>query len=253
MMPATAALIRDQAPPLEDRLADPLKAVLHDLTAPRRQIEGAFLDIGRCLIEGNSILGGITATFENLAAGLEGSGASDTFGPFETLATRMLTITDSVAGDTRDLGPLIAQVAAIRRPVNELQSAVKQIGLVALGTRISAAQLPGGHDFEAFTSDIMHLAERASATVSEFAAVYERLVATLRAAEAKRAAFEATQKRALSGLAEQLKASLTDAALRREEAPRRQWRDRPAVRPDCRRRCFHRDRPSDRRHYPPAH
>ena len=204
----------EPAPALSPELAGRLAVVLHALTASREQIEGAFLDIGRHLIEGNALLGGITATFEALQSSGDGSG----FAAFEERARRVLAMTGSAAGDARDLSPLLAQIAEIGRPVMALRSAVKSIGLVALGTSISASHLGKGHDFAAFTDDITHLAERSSKAILEFAEVYERLVITLKAAEAKRQAFEANQMRSLAGLTDRLQASLSSAVERRSQA-----------------------------------
>lgn len=215
---ATAMSDQTTIPLPDARIAAELQAAQQEFTRPRQQIEDAFLDIGRKLIDGNNLLRGITAAFENLASGLEGAESTDSFGAFETMARRVLAMSKCSTADTRDLTPLIAQIAGIRRPVAELQRAVRSIGVIAMETRISATHLRGKHDFDAFTADIAHLAEQSSKTAQDFASVYEQLVTTLQAAEAKRAEVEATQKRALHGLSERLEASLAAISDRRRQA-----------------------------------
>jgi hypothetical protein len=86
-MTLTAA-VSDHAPAplLEAHLTEQLEAARQEFTRPRQQIEGAFLDIGRILIEGNNLLRGITAAFENLASRLEGGDTAGSFGPFEIIS-----------------------------------------------------------------------------------------------------------------------------------------------------------------------
>ena len=218
-MVSKAASLPAQTAHLDPALAASIGAAMHGLAAPRRQIEDAFVAIGRDLIEGNKALQGITDVFAGLAGTLEAGSATDGVGLFQALAGRVLAMTGSMAGDTRDLGPLIEQIEALRRPVGELKRAVSSVGQVAINTRISAAQLPRGRsDFEAFTVDIVRLAEQAADSVGTFARVYERLADTLGTAEAKRAALEATQRRTLFGLKERLEESLAAAVERARQA-----------------------------------
>ena len=218
-MISAAASTLERADPATVKLADPLSKVLRDLAVPRQRIEGAFLDVGQHLIDASRLLGGITATFDALAARLEGAEAEGALGASEALARRILAITGSANRETHDLSALIAAIAVIRRPIMELSGAVKSVSLVAIGTRICAAQLSGsGKDFVAFTTDIAHLSERATATITNFAAVYERLTVTLRAADARRAMLDTTQGRALGGLTERLEASLLATAEHRRQA-----------------------------------
>jgi len=200
-------------------LATSLSAILAGLTTPRRRIEDAFVDIGGRLVEASGILGTITASFETLAGGLEARDATNTFVASETLAQHVLTIIAATPQEARDLSRLVALVTQIHGPVTDLCRAVKSIGLVALSTSIAVTHLTGRRDeFAAFTDDIKRLSERASLTTSNFMAAYKRLVETLKAAEAKRAALEATERRTTSGLRERLERSLRDMADYRQQA-----------------------------------
>ena len=209
----SVASTHECADPLPVRLGEPLAKVLRDLAVPRQRIEAAFLDVGRYLIDASGLIGGISAVFETLAVRLDGAEGEGTVSASEALARRVLAIAGSTNRETHKLGALIAAVTRIHEPILELSRAIKSISLVAMGTRICAAQLAGGGtDFAAFTTDIMRLSERAAATVANFAAVHERLVATLKTAEAKRAMLDNTQNRTLGGLTERLEASLCVAA-----------------------------------------
>jgi hypothetical protein len=204
--------IRECADPLPVRLDEPLAKVLSDLAVPRQRIEAVFLDVGRHLIDASRLLGSISAIFEGLALRLVGAEGEGTVSASEALARRVLAIAGSTNREAHNLGALITAVALIHEPIFELSRAIKSISHVAMGTRICAAQLTGGTDFGAFTTDIMRLSEKAAATVTNFAVVYERLVATLNTADAKRTMLDNTQNRTLGGLTERLESSLRVAA-----------------------------------------
>lgn len=194
-----------------------VRALAKDLTAPREQIENAFVAVGARLTEGASLLNTLSRLFEALPEALQGQAVADAMAHLGAVAERAEVLSGVVGQEKTDLARLVDVVAAANTPISDLRRAVKMMGIVSVNARVTAAGIVGdGEDFDVFTTDIATLSDSANRTIQEFAQVYRQLTAEVNRAAAQRARFESTHADTLSRLAQSL--AQTIEALERQRA-----------------------------------
>lgn len=194
-----------------------VRALAKDLTAPREQIENAFVAVGARLTEGASLLNTLNRLFEALPEALQGQAVADAMAHLGAVAERAEALSGVVGQEKTDLSRLVDVVAAANTPISDLRRAVKMMGIVSVNARVTAAGIVGdGEDFDVFTTDIATLSDSANQTIQEFAQVYRQLTTEVNRAAAQRARFESTHADTLSRLAQSL--AQTIEALERQRA-----------------------------------
>lgn len=199
------------APAQDDRaaLADRLLAAANGLAAPRAAIDGAFVSIGDRLSSCATILGRLTRTFEALPAELESAELSEATERLAIVGHRALAISVELAAEQEAITRMAQVVAAAGHPIAELRRTVKMTGIVAINARVVAASVAGEHDdFSVFTTDIAELSGSATATVADFARVYDTLCRAVTEATMARSRFEAAHCHTLTALAQDLERGL---------------------------------------------
>ncbi len=189
--------------------ADSLSAAADGLAAPRAAIDDAFVSIGDRLSSCAAILGRLTQTFEALPAELESAELSEATGRLAIVGHRALAISAELGAGQEAITRMAQVVAAAGHPIAELRRAVKMTGIVAINARVVAASVAGDNDdFSVFTTDITELSGSASATVADFASVYDTLCRAVSEATTARSRFEATHRHTLTALAQDLERGL---------------------------------------------
>ena len=200
-------------------VAREVEAIRLQLAAPRQDIEGAFIEVGGHIVECAEALARISATFSSLPRDLESEEMVEASNRLADVGQKTQVMVDTLAAERGDIDRLMTMVTAVGRPTQELQKAVRIIGLVAVNARIVAAGLASQkEDFSVFTTDIAQLSESAAKTVGEFSVAYEKLLAALKAADAERASFEASHQHSLRLLISRLDDHLAAVSTHRERA-----------------------------------
>lgn len=190
-----------------------IHSVATALARPRERIERTFTDVGARLGDCVRLIRRVADAFDALSADTGGESPSD---DIRLHCQRALTLAKGSTGDRSarsGLTRLMEIVRSVEGPIYQLQQTVRLIGLVAVGTRINAAQLTGTtEDFAVFTTDIGRLSDHVGITVKEFAAVHGQLVTTLASADARQARFEIEHAETMTRLVERLRTALETVA-----------------------------------------
>lgn len=196
----------------EEPRRERIESALDGLGMPISQIDDSFVAVGDTLANCATLLGKVTATFEELSTDLDGDGMRTATDKLAAVIRQAEDIAHSFETEQVDLDILMKQVKAVRTPLDALRKNIQLISTIAINARVVAATLPGTRDeFSVFTSDIGALSRDATQTVDSFFRTYLKLRSDLTKAVDQRERFQSTQQAALEHAAKQLSHNLDQA------------------------------------------
>jgi hypothetical protein len=172
-------------------------------------IEARFMDIGVRLGTAIDTIGTLTQTFDRLGTELESENLRDATRQLSDIIAAIATLAN-VQDDKQALfGQLADLISSIQQRVPQMGKAVNSIGMLAINTRIEAANIgDAGLDFAGFTSEIGRTLCLAQTSLTELTGELGGVGSRLRAATTSQLALAHHRQEALQSVPVQLRESM---------------------------------------------
>jgi len=189
------------------------------IVAPRQAIEQAFLAMGDGLMAGARLLNDISGAHKAMATEFESDDFLNAVDRIEALRREVADIVAGISTGDAEIARLAETTKKLGVPLEETESAIRLLGLVAVNARIVAAAIETDQsDLVAFTDEMMGIAREAKQAVTSISEVHDRVRRTVAATKKTQTDFSKDHARTMAAIAAQLDDDLRTIERQRVQA-----------------------------------
>ncbi|RAP40242.1 hypothetical protein BYZ73_16395 [Rhodovulum viride] len=190
-----------------------------DIAGPRQAIEQAFLAMGSGLMAGAHLLSDISGAHRDMALEFEGPAFLQGVAQISRLRDEVGRVLEGITTGDAEIARLAETTKQVRAPLEQMDSAIRLLGLVAVNARIVAAGIESGQsDLTAFTSEMAGIAAEAKAAVRSIAEVHERVCRTVAETRRTQTEFSRGHYRTMAAIRDRLDEDLRSIEAQRAQA-----------------------------------
>ncbi|TDX25384.1 hypothetical protein [Rhodovulum visakhapatnamense] len=189
------------------------------IAGPRQAIEQAFLAMGSGLMAGAHLLTDISAAHRDMALEFEGPAFLQGVEQISRLRDEVGRVLEGITTGDAEIARLAETTKRVRTPLEQMDSAIRLLGLVAVNARIVAAGIESDqNDLTAFTSEMAGIAAEAKAAVRSISEVHERVCRTVAETRRTQTEFSRGHFRTMAAIRDRLDEDLRSIEAQRAQA-----------------------------------